>query len=80
MKSEMGRELRIDELKPKTVVVLCKEGRPAITIWVSRVGMDYVMFYAGQINLTLIAHLREDGTLADDSGMRLRVFEYLGEI
>lgn len=38
------------------------------------------MFYAGQINLTLIAYLREDGTLADDSGLQLRVFEYLGEI
>jgi hypothetical protein len=77
--NEVGRELRIDELKPETIVVLCKEGRPAITIWVSRVGTDYVMFYAGEINLTLIAHLREDGTLADDSGIHLRVFEYLGD-
>lgn len=77
--NEVGRELRIDELKPRMIVVMCKEGRPCITIWVLRVGMDYATFYAGEINLVLIARLREDGTLADDSGLRVRVFEYLGE-
>jgi hypothetical protein len=78
--SEVGRELRVDELKPKMIVILVKAGRPAITIWVSQMGQDFVVFYAGAINLTLIAYLREDGTLADDSGMQLRVFEYLGEV
>lgn len=32
MQNEVGRELRVDELKPKTIVVLCKQGRPCITI------------------------------------------------
>ena len=78
--NEVGRELRIDELKRETVVVLVKAGRPAITIWVATVGQDFVAFYAGEISTMLIAYLREDGTLADDSGIRMRVFEYLGEI
>lgn len=78
--SEIGRELRVDELKPKMIVVLVKAGRPAITIWVANIGQDFVAFYAGEIKTTLIAYLREDGTLADDSGIQLRVFEYLGEV
>jgi hypothetical protein len=79
MTNEIGRELKANELKPATIVVLAKAGRPSSTMWVSRIGQDYVMFYAGQLRLTLIAHLREDGTLADDSGIQLHVYEYLGE-
>jgi hypothetical protein len=80
MVNEIGRELKANELKVKTIVVLSKVGRPSATYWVSGIGQDYVMFYAGLLNMTLIAYLREDGTLADDSGIQLHVYEYLGEV
>jgi hypothetical protein len=72
--------MAVDELMLKTVYILTKEGRPAATFWFVGFQGDVALFYAGIAGTTLALHLREDGTLADDSGMRIRVFEYLGEI
>jgi hypothetical protein len=78
-KNEVGRELAANELKPRQIVVLATYDRPPITIWVAGVGMDFVHFYAGTLNVSLLLSIREDGILADDSGKPFRVYEYLGE-
>jgi len=80
MVNEVGRELLAHELTPKTVVVLHKAGRPMATMWVLRVGADYVMFLAGETNMTLIAKRNPDGTLEDDTPAQIHVYEYLGEV
>ena len=80
LNEEIGRELSAADLKVKTVVVLRKEGRPAITSWVSQMGSDYVAFYNGVGNTTFLAMRKPDDTLWDDTPMRIHVFEYLGEI
>jgi hypothetical protein len=79
--SEIGRMLRVDELQPKTVIVLAREDRPhMITAWVTRVGVDFVAFGMGEVNTTLIALRHPDGRLTDDTGARILVFEYLGVV
>jgi hypothetical protein len=49
-------------------------------MWVARIGIDYVCFYAGEIKTTLICTRKPDGTLEDDTPARIRVFEYLGGV
>jgi hypothetical protein len=81
IQNEVGRELKANELTERTVVVLGREDRAVVyTAWVSRLGTDYVAFYTGVGNTTFIAYLREDGELADDTGKRILVYEYLGEV
>ena len=77
---ELGRELLAHELTEKTVVILHKEGRPWITIWVKLVCSDYVVFFAGHTGVVLACKRNPDGTLEDDSNTRIHVYEYLGEI
>lgn len=77
---EQGRELMAHELIERTVVILQKEGRPKITIWVTLVCSDYVVFHAGETNVTFVAKRNPDGTLEDDTPAKVRVYEYLGEI
>lgn len=78
---EMGRELLAGELATKTVVVVGREDRPhRITVWVGEVGEDFVAFYAGEIRVALVAFRRDDGTLIDDTGLRIHVWEYLGTV
>ena len=79
IQNEVGRELAVNKLEPKTIVVLRAANRPAVTMWVAVVGMDFVAFYAGVTKTTFIAQLREDGSLADDAGRVIKVYEYLGE-
>jgi hypothetical protein len=80
-KSEVGRELSSDELVVKTVVVLGRDDRAVkFTAWVARVGVDYVAFQAGEVNMIFLASRSPLGILTDDTGRRIRVFEYLGEI
>lgn len=78
--NEVGRELGVNDLVPRTVVVLQKDGRPMITAWVARVLTDLVMFYMGETRTTLICVRKADGTLEDDTPARIRVFEFLGEV
>lgn len=37
-------------------------------------------FYAGEIRVALVAFRRDDGTLIDDTGQRIHVWEYLGTV
>lgn len=78
--SEQGRELLAHELIERTIVILHKEGRPRITIWVKFICSDYVVFFAGQTGVVLACKRNPDGTLEDDSNTRIHVYEYLGEI
>ena len=78
---ELGRELTAAELKVKTVVVIRRVDRHrAMTAWVTAIGYDYVMFSMGVIKTTLLAYLREDGKLVDDTGGEIKVWEYLGPV
>jgi hypothetical protein len=78
---EMGRELLAHELTVKTVVVVGREDRPhCFTVWVRELGEDFVAFSCGEIRTTLITFRREDGTLVDDTGQRIHVWEYLGTV
>jgi hypothetical protein len=78
---EMGRELLASELVVKTVVIVGREDRPhCFTVWVWKVDELFVAFRAGEIGNVFIAFRRDDGTLMDDTGQRIRVWEYLGEV
>jgi hypothetical protein len=78
---EMGRELRADELVVATVVVIAREDRPvAVTTWVREIGDDFVVFYHGEVKTAFIVMRNPDGTLSDDTGQRIHVWEYLGEV
>lgn len=77
---EFGREMKVTELVPKTVVILSKQGRPSITWWfIERVG-QFATFFAGDIRTTLILKVMEDESLQDSSGMTITINEYLGVI
>lgn len=82
IKSEIGRELKVSELKIDTVVVVSKEGRPAATMWVLTVTERLVLFRAGEIGMILIltrcgADLEQ---VQDDDRIPMQIREYLGEI
>ena len=76
---EIGRELQPNELLRQTIVVLRKDGGPGITMWVAFVGQSLCAFYSGRLQCLVIAAIAEDGSIRDDKGQRIRVFEYLGE-
>jgi hypothetical protein len=82
MMNEVGRELKVSELKPKTVVVVAKQLRPAATVWVVEIHPEYVHFRAGSINMEFLAARTGPDLeqITDDSGLPMRVYEYLGEI
>jgi hypothetical protein len=80
---EMGRQLRADELKVKAVVVVRRADREiAATLWVQAVNENSVVFLAGATwpRVHFMATRHEDGTLTDDTGKQVLVYEYLGEI
>jgi hypothetical protein len=79
--SEIGRELQVNELKVKGIVVLQSSKRPGdfCTLWVQELGQDFVVFLAATLRVSLLCKIREDGALMDDAGTVLRVYEYLGK-
>jgi hypothetical protein len=79
--SEIGRELKVSELKPGTVVWLFKENSDRMaTMWVVDVGDVYVHFYAGatQINFLTVRSGADLESVSDDTHTRIQIFEYLG--
>lgn len=81
--SEIGRRLRVDELREKTVVVIRREDRDvSLTMWVSVIGSDVVTFYGGAATppVTFMTFRKPDDTLVDDTGKQVLVHEYLGEV
>jgi len=78
---EVGRDLKANELKVRTVVVIRREDRPesAMTLWVREIGQDHVVFWSGTLKITLWTYLREDGELMDETGKKIMVSEFLGD-
>ena len=80
-KSRIGRELKVSELEPRTVVVLERPGGHAATVWVILIQPKYVVFRAGDICIALVAkRTGPDLEQITDAGGSLRVHEYLGVI
>jgi hypothetical protein len=79
--SELGKELKANELMERTVVVVGREDRAAMyTTWVSRIGVDFVAFYSGVSKMIFVVKRNADDTMSDDTGKRIHVFEFLGEV
>ena len=82
-RSEIGRQLRVDELHEKTVVVIRREDRDVgLTVWVSEIDAEFVTFYGGAAKppITFMTFRKPDDTLVDDTGQQILVHEYLGEV
>ena len=84
--SEIGRELRVSELQPRTIVVLQKVGsRKAATMWVEEVFPEFVIFSMGAADMHFVQHFLAQRTghnleqITDDTGRELHIHEYLGE-
>jgi len=79
--TDVGRELRPDELRPRSIVVVHPPGSPGVllTMWVLAANGGYVTFYSGVTNTAVVNRIRGDGKLVDDRDRVVRVFEYLGE-
>jgi hypothetical protein len=78
---EVGRELLAHELTVKTVVVIGRDDRPfLVTTWVRTIGEDFVEFFHGEVNTAFLVCRQGDGTLTDDTGRRIHVWEYLGVV
>jgi hypothetical protein len=77
--SEIGKPLKVSELREKTVVVIAPPGRKdvAITMWVESISPGHVTFYSGAMNWHVRNFVRGD-TLVDDQERTVEVFEYLG--
>lgn len=81
MNSEQGRELKASELKVRTVVLVKPpEKAVMITLWVVAVTEKLVEFRAGEINWHILNFVALDGTIVDDCGRQVHVFEYLGAV
>lgn len=83
IENEIGRELKVSELKQGTVVVVAPPGRHHgvfFTMWVSDISAEMVRFYSGELRWHVINFVMPDGSLVDDKGRVVRVHEYLGEI
>lgn len=78
--TEVGRELKVADLKPEAIVVIAPPGRDdlLITMWVAEVRDNLVVFRSGELNWHVINLVLGDGTIVDDQGRPVRVFEYLG--
>ena len=79
--SEIGRELKVSELKPRTIVWLFKEGREvAATLWVVEIRPASVRFLAGKFGMEFLAkRCGPDLEQIADEDSPMHVFEYLGE-
>ena len=79
--SERGEELKAHQLVYKTVYILEKRGRPAVTMWYDGKALGiYHGFYAGVTKVTLLLREQRDGTLVDDSHTQVHVYRYLGKV
>jgi hypothetical protein len=78
---EIGRELRVDELMVKTVVIIGRADRNWVyTVWVYAIDDVCVTFLADEIKTLFCAERHTDGTLTDATGRRILMWEYLGVI
>jgi hypothetical protein len=78
---EIGRELKASELKPDMIVIIAPPGNSnvMVTMWVSEVDAKVVDFYAGEMRWHVLNFIQPDGSITDDQGRLVRVYEYLGQ-
>jgi hypothetical protein len=81
MNREIGRELKVSELRPRSVVVLQKYGRPCATWWVVEIGEMFVQLRAGLTGADFFAVRsgRNRERISDEFNRPMSVYEYLGE-
>ncbi len=81
---EIGRELTVADLKPKTVVAMSKDMENYATIWVIAITPRFVGFLAAGVEPAIELWLARTGEglneLQDDSRRRVYIREYLGEV
>jgi hypothetical protein len=80
--NEIGRELLGEELILKTIVCIRRDDRKiAMTMWVSIIERNVVVFLAGapKPSVHFMTFRRPDGTLVDDTGKQVHVYQYLGK-
>ncbi len=82
MSDEIGRELTVDELRPPQVVVIAPPGHGdlRITMWVRTVTDKHVVCFSGELNWAVMSFRKPDGSMVDDQGRTVRIFEYRGEV
>jgi len=74
---ECGKELLAHELIDKSVVIVGVDNRPQMfTMWVSSITPTTVKFWADEIHFGLLVFRRPDGTLQEESGRQVHVFEW----
>lgn len=73
---ERGRELKDHELVVNTQYVIKADDRFNMTVWCVEIHSDRVVFWAGTVRMRLRLHRGLAGSLADDSGTRIRVYEW----
>ena len=81
MTNEIGRELKVSELKPRTVVVLEKSGHPTMaTMWVATIQSHFVIFTSGVLRGDFMAQRVGPGLdeITDDTGKAMRILRVPG--
>jgi len=81
---EVGRELKVSELKEETVVVVASD-RHVVTAWFAFANAKFAFFWMGAaspggVNLMLFRCGPEWEQLKDETGRDIRVYEYLGDV
>jgi hypothetical protein len=76
---EIGRELLAHELRKRQIVWVTKQNRPAImTMWVVEINESFVHLWSGDFGIELVLRRLPGGGVTDDSGLPMKLFEYLG--
>lgn len=81
MRDEIGEELTLKQLEPKTVVLLRASHRPElfITAWFCELNDKLAIFELGEIRTTFAARVR-NGRLFDGMNHQIHVYRYKGEV
>jgi hypothetical protein len=80
---EVGHQLRTDELRERVVVCIRREDRSLwATMWVESISKTAVVFLAAatEPKIHFMALRLSDDTLVDDTGRKIVVHEFLGEV
>lgn len=77
---EVGLELKVSELQPKTIIWLQKPARPVASVWVLEIFTHSVWFRAGAVGLDFLAQRTGPDLeqITDDSGLPMKMYAYLG--
>jgi len=82
MDVEIGKQLKLGDLRVNTVVCLRAKHRPkiAITAWVRTIDETVCSFKMGEIFAVLYLYTDKEGNFFDGMRNVVEVYEYLGEI